>query len=125
MANEILVYIGSSIIMLWGITHIIPTRQIVKGFGEISEDNKKVLTMEVIAEGLALVFLGVLPLIVTALGDSQSLTAKIVYVADGVILLAMALLTLATGARTPTIWYKVCPVVKTAAAILFIFGGTL
>lgn len=125
MANEILVYIGSAIIILWGIAHLIPTRQIVKGFGEISEDNKKVLTMEVIAEGMTLVFLGVLPTLVTALGDAQSLTAKIVYISAGVMLLAMAIITLATGARTPTIWYKICPVVKTAAAILLIFGGTL
>jgi hypothetical protein len=110
---------------LWGIAHLIPTKQIVKGFGGISEGNKKILAMEVIAEGLILVFLGVLPILVTALGDAQSLTAKIVYVAGGAMLLAMALLTLATGARTPTIWYKICPVVKTAAAILLIFGGTL
>ena len=125
MANEILIYIGSAIIILWGIAHLIPTRQIVKGFGEISEDNKKVVAMEVIAEGLTLVFLGVLPILVTAFGDAQSLTAKIVYIAGGAMLLAMAILTLATGARTPTVWYKICPVVKTAAAVLFIFGGTI
>ncbi len=123
--NEILVYIGAAIIIVWGIFHIIPTKAIVKGFGAISEDNKKVLAMETIAEGLTLIFLGALPILVTALGDSQNLTAKIVYLAEGVMLLAMALLTLATGARTPTIWYKICPVIKTAAAILLIFGGTL
>lgn len=124
MINEILVYIGSAIIVLWGIAHIIPTRQIVKGFGEISENNKKVMAMEVIAEGLTLIFLGLLPVLVTAIGDSQSLTAKIVYLTDGVMLLIMAILTLATGARTPVVWYRICPVVKTVAAVLFIFGGT-
>ncbi len=125
MTNEVIIYIGSAIIILWGIAHIIPTKSIVKGFGTISEDNKKILAMETIAEGLALIFLGVLPILVTALGDSQSLTAKIVYVADGAMLLVMAVLTLATGARTPTVWYRICPVVKTIAAVLFIFGGTL
>jgi hypothetical protein len=123
--NEILVYIGSAIIILWGIAHIIPTKAIVKGFGEITEDNKKILTMEVIAEGLTLIFLGALPILVTAIGDYQSLTAQIVYLTDGAMLLAMAILTLATGARTPTIWYRICPVVKTVAAVLLIFGGTL
>jgi len=125
MTNEVLVYIGSAIIILWGIAHIIPTRAVVKGFGQISDDNKKVLAMEAIAEGLTLIFLGLLPILVTALGDVQSLTAKIVYVADGVMLLAMALLTLATGARTPVIWYRICPVVKTVVAVLFIFGATI
>jgi hypothetical protein len=123
--NEILVYIGAAIIIVWGIFHIIPTKAIVKGFGAISEDNKKVLAMETIAEGLTLIFLGALPILVTALSDSQGLTAKIVYLAGGAMLLAMALLTLATGARTPVIWYKICPVVKTLAAVLFIFGSTL
>lgn len=125
MITEALIYTGSAIIIMWGIAHIIPTKNIVKGFGAISEDNKKIIAMETIAEGLTLVFLGILPILVTALGDSQSLTAKIIYLADGAMLLAMAVLTLATGARTPTIWYKICPVIKTAAAILLIFGGTL
>jgi hypothetical protein len=125
MTNNILVYIGSAIIMLWGIAHIIPTKAIVKGFGEIAEDNKKILAMETIAEGLTLIFLGILPILVTALGDVQSLTAQIVYLSSGVMLLVMAILTLATGARTPTIWYRICPVVKTVVAVLFIFGATL
>ena len=123
--NEILIYIGAAIIILWGIAHVIPTKAIIEGFGEISEDNKKVLAMEIIAEGLTLIFLGALPVLVSAIGDSQSLTARIVYLTSGVMLLAMAILTLATGGKTPVIWYKICPVVKTAAAVLFIFGGTL
>ena len=41
--NEILLYIGSAIIILWGIAHLIPTRAIVDGFGDISEENKKII----------------------------------------------------------------------------------
>ena len=123
--NEILIYIGAGIIILWGIAHIIPTKNIVKGFGAISEDNKKVLTMEVIAEGLTLIFLGVLPLLVTALSDFQNSAAHIVYISSAMMLLVMALLTLFTGARTPVIWYKICPVVKTAVAVLFILVAVL
>jgi hypothetical protein len=125
MVNEALIYTGSAIIILWGIAHIIPVRAIVRGFGAITEDNKKVLTMEVIVEGLALIFLGALAVLVTAIGDSMSLTAKIVYLAAGAMLLAMALVTLATGARTPTIWYKICPVIKTIVGVMFIFGSTI
>jgi hypothetical protein len=123
--NEALIYIGAGIIILWGIAHIIPTKNIIKGFGELSGDNKKVLTMEVIAEGLTLIFLGLLPILVTALGDSQSATAHIVYLAGAVMLLAMAVVTLLTGARTPVIWYKICPAVKTLVAILYILGSVL
>ena len=123
--NETLLYIGSAIVILWGIAHIIPTKPIVSGFGEISKDNKKVLTMELLAEGLTLIFLGILPLLVTILADYQSDVAGIVYLACAVMLLVMAVLTALTGARTPAIWYKLCPAVKTVVAVLFILGSVL
>jgi hypothetical protein len=123
--NETLLYIGSIVIILWGIAHIIPTKAIVNGFGEISEDNRKVLTMELIAEGLTLIFLGVLPLLVTLLVGVQDRTNGIVYLACAVMLLVMAVLTAMTGGRTSTIWYKLCPAIKTVVAVLFILGGIL
>ena len=125
MINDILLYIGAGIITLWGIAHIIPTKSIVGGFGEISEDNKKIITMESIAEGITLCFLGVLVLLVTSLADSQSQVAYIVYLACAVMLLIMAILTALTGARTSILPYKICPVVKTIVAILFILGSVL
>jgi hypothetical protein len=125
MMNETLIYIGSAIIILWGAAHIAPTRAIVKGFGDISEDNKKIAAMEIIAEGLTLIFLGVLPLLVTVLTDFSSRAAHIVYVGCAVMLLAMAAVTLLTGAQTPTIWYKICPAVKTVVAALFIIGSVV
>jgi len=123
--NETLLYIGSIVIILWGIAHIIPTKAIVNGFGEISEDNRKVLTMELIAEGLTLIFLGVLPLLVTLSVGVQDRTAGIVYLACAVMLLVMAILTGMTGASTSTIWYKLCPAIKTVVAVLFILSRIL
>jgi hypothetical protein len=123
--NEALIYIGAGIIILWGVAHLIPTKAISKGFGAISGDNKKILTMELVSEGLTLIFLGVLPILVTAIGDAQSSTAHIVYLAAAVMLLVMAVVTQATGALTPAIWYKICPVVKTLAAVLYILGAVL
>ena len=125
MAGDILLYVGASIITLWGIAHIIPTKSIVSGFGEISEDNKKIITMESIAEGITLGFIGVLVLLITGLGEPQSQTAFIVYLACAVMLLVMAILTTMTGARTSILPYKICPAVKTIVAILFILGGVL
>ena len=123
--NEIYLYIGSAIIILWGIAHIIPTRAIIKGFGDISADNKKILAMEIIAEGLTLIFLGVVPLLIIFLGWPYSINGFIIYRAEAGLLLVMAVLTLLTGARTPPIWYKICPLVKTIVAILFILGSVI
>ena len=123
MLNETLIYIGSSIIIAWGIAHLIPTRQIVKGFGDISDDSKKILTMELLAEGFTLIFLGVLPLVFTILSGPQGKPADIVYLSAAAMLLLMAVLTAFTGARTPDIPYKICPVIKTVTAVLFILGS--
>ncbi len=122
---DLLLYIGSVIIILWGITHIVATRPIVGGFGSISEDNRKILVMEIVAEGLTLCFLGLLVLLVTLLAGSGSQAALVTYIASAVMLLVMAVLTGLTGARTPAIPFKICPAVKTVVAILFILGSLL
>lgn len=125
MNNITLLYIGSIIIILWGIAHLIPTKAIVKGFGNISEDNKKIITMESIAEGLTLCFIGILVVLVTISGNPNSLTAHIVYLSCAAMLFIMAILTTLTGARTSILPYKICPVVKTIVAILFLLGSIL
>ena len=89
MLNEILLYVGAGIITVWGIAHLIPTRAIVNGFGNISEDNKKIITMESIAEGITLCFIGILVILVTALADSQSQAAIITYMAAAIMLFIM------------------------------------
>ena len=125
MIINILLYTGSGVIIIWGIAHIIATKPIVKGFGAISEDNKRIITMEAIAEGIALCFLGVLVFLVTLLAGSQNEVAPIVYLACAVMLLIMAILTAMTGARTSILPYKICPAVKTLVAILFFLGSIL
>jgi len=46
MASKIFLYIGSAIMILWGISHIIPTKSVVAGFGTVFTDNTRILTME-------------------------------------------------------------------------------
>ncbi len=103
MINDILLYIGSALITIWGIAHIVPTKSVVNGFGAISQDNKRIITMEWIAEGLTLCFIGLLVLLVTIWGGPQAQTSVIVYRASAVMLVVMAILTSLTGARTPII----------------------
>lgn len=122
MLNEILLYIGSGLIFIWGVAHLIPTKAIVNGFGSISEDNKRIITMESIAEGITLIFLGVLVLLVTIIGSYQNTVSRVVFWACAIMLIVMAMLTALTGARTSILPYKICPFVKMAVAILFILG---
>ena len=57
MTNQILAYIGAGFVAFWGIAHLFPTKNIVADFGEISEDNRHIITMEWIVEGMALIFI--------------------------------------------------------------------
>jgi len=125
MANDVMLYIGSVAITLWGIAHIVPTKPVVAGFGAISEDNRRIITMEWIAEGLTLCFIGLLVLFVTIWGGSESSVSILVYRISAVMLLVMAGVSLFTGARTSILPIKICPIVKTTVAILFILGSVL
>ena len=93
----LLLTIGAILTMLWGIGHLFPTASIVKGFGEISRDNKRIIRMEWINEGFTLIFIGALILIVTFLGDKNSATQNLVYLTSAIMLFTMAILSLFTG----------------------------
>jgi hypothetical protein len=125
MLNSVLLYIGSAVIILWGIAHIFPTKSVVTGFGPLSEDNRRIITMEWIAEGLALCFIGMLVLLTTALHEPSNPVSLLVYRISAAMLIIMAGLTLLTGARTSVVPIKICPLVKTLVAVLFILGSVL
>jgi hypothetical protein len=125
MINAILLYVGAAVITVWGIAHIVPTKSVVNSFGKISQDNRRIITMEWIAEGLTLCFIGLLVLFVTIWGEAQNQTSAIVYLTSAVMLVAMAVLTSTTGARTSIVPIKICPFVKIAVAILFFLGAVL
>jgi hypothetical protein len=120
--NTLFLIIGAVLTLLWGVAHIFPTRGVVRDFGDISTDNKRVITMEWLVEALALIFTGVLVLVVTLTGDPQSLTARMVYRISAVFLLAMATLSLFTGARIQFLPYRLCPVIFTLSAALILLG---
>ncbi len=125
MLNEILLYIGSGAIILWGIGHLAPTKNVLTGFGELAADNLRIITMEWIAEGLTLCFLGVLVLLVTLAGGTSDAVAILVIRTAAVMLVVLAVLSQLTGARTAILPMRLCPYVKTAVAILFFLGITL
>ena len=125
MASDVLVYLGATIITAWGIAHIAPTRSVVAGFGTISDDNRRIILMEWAAEGLALAFIGMLVLLVTAIHGADDGVSRSVYRISAGMLLLMAAWTALTGARTSILPMKICPVVKTAVAALFLVASTL
>ena len=92
--NDVLLYIGSAVLIVWGIAHIIPTKNVVNGFGQISEDNKRMITMEWVAEGLCMIFIGSLVLVITLAKGADDGAMIIVYRTSAIMLLIMAGVTL-------------------------------
>jgi hypothetical protein len=118
--STFLASLAAAITTVWGIAHLIPTRNVVAGFGTLSKDNRLVITQEWIAEGITLTFLGGLIGLVTAVDRVSNPVVTAVYGLAAGMLLVMAVLTAVTGARGSVVFFKICPVVKTVAAVLLL-----
>ncbi len=124
MNGSVLVYLGSLSVVLWGIAHLIPTRGVIRGFGAISRDNQRIIAMEWITEGVALLFVGTLLAVVTWI-DPQSPVSLAVYWASALALVVLAAVSLFTGFRVSFLPYKLCPFIFTASAALTLAGAYL
>ena len=114
-------YLGAALTAVWGMAHLFPTKNVVEGFGDISEDNRHIITMEWIVEGVSLIFIGLLVAIVTYI-DPQTVVSKTVYILSAFALLALALISLFTGFKVKFLPFKLCPFIFTGSAILLMIG---
>ena len=121
MKAEILIYIGAALPFMWGVSHLFPTRSIVQGFGNISEDNLHIIAMEWIIEGIALIFIGSLVALVTFL-DPQNIIATAVYLSSSACLLILTVVSLFTSFKINFLPFKLCPIIFTSSAILMTLG---
>ena len=119
-----LFYLGAAIPAVWGVAHLFPTRTVVVGFGDITVDNQRVLTMEWINEGATLIFIGSLVAAVTWI-DASAAVSHAVYWLCIVMLNALSVISLFTGFRVRFIAYRLCPVIFTGASVLLLAGLVL
>jgi hypothetical protein len=119
-----LAYAASAIVTLWGVAHVVPTARVVQGFADTSEDNRRVITQEWIAEGFTMWFIASLVIGITAISGSHQSSSHWDYGASACMLVAVGALTSVTGARTGVIWFKICPVVMVVSAILLIAASS-
>jgi hypothetical protein len=116
----ILAYTAATLVALWGVAHAIPTRQVLKGFEPITPDNRRVILQEWIAEAFTMWGLAAIVITATIVGGASANVTVWTYRAAAVLLVALAVLTSLTGARTPVIWFKICPVLLTTSALLLL-----
>ncbi|UCF35888.1 MAG: hypothetical protein JSU96_13770 [Acidobacteriota bacterium] len=124
MNAELLIYLGSAMPFLWGVAHLFPTRSVVRGFGDISSDNKNIITMEWIIEGVALMFVGTIVATVTSV-DPRATVSSYVYLASAGCLVILAVVSLFTGFRIAFLPFKLCPVIFLSSAVLIWLGWWL
>ena len=124
MVSEILLYVGGFLPLAWGVAHLFPTRSVVAGFGDISQDNKRIITMEWVVEGVSLIFIGLLVVAVTFI-DRSSSVAKVIYWLCFAELNVLSIVSLLTGFKVGFLPFKLCPVIFTGSSVLIILGSLL
>ena len=121
---DVLLYIAAALTAVWGIAHLFATRGVVAGFGELSADNRRIITMEWIVEGVALLALGVLVAAVTIAGSGGA-AASAAYAVAAATLLVLAVVSLFTGARIAFLPFRLCPLIFATSALLIGLGAWL
>ncbi len=121
MINQILFYAGSAVVLIWGVAHLFPTKSVVKGFGDISLDNKRIITMEWIIEGAALIFVAAVVCCVTFI-EHTAAVSKAVYWLSFAMLNALSIISLMTGFKINFLPFKLCPILFTGSSILILLG---
>jgi hypothetical protein len=122
--NLVLLYLGAALTALWGIAHLFPTNSVVKGFGAISVDNQRIITMEWIVEGVSLIFIGVLVASVTFVAPVGAVS-RAVFLLAAVQLFVLAVVSIFTGFKVNFLPFKLCPIIFTASALLILAGAFL
>jgi hypothetical protein len=118
-----LLYTASALIAAWGLALLIATRDVITEFPSFSVEQRRVFVMGWAIDGLTHLFLSVLIVVVTVLGDPKNTVSRGVYASSASLLAIIAVLTALTGARTSVVWYKVGMIVALAVAVLLVVGG--
>jgi len=121
---QVLAYVAAALIAGWGVAHAIPTTRVVAWIGPKTVDTRRVFTQEWLAESFTMWGMAAVVVAVTVAGPHTQVTAIVYRVVAG-LLVALAVLTALTGARTPKVWFKVCPVLLTTSAALLVVASVL
>ena len=120
--NQSLLFLGSALSVIWGVAHLFPTKGVVRGFGDISTDNRHIITMEWIIEGVSLIFIGVIVALVTFIDPAHPISFAI-YVASILMYVILALISFFTGFKVQFLPYKLCPFIFLTSAALISIGA--
>lgn len=122
--NQILLYLASAMTGLWGVAHLFATRGVVKGFGDLSPDNRQIITMEWIIEGVALISTAAFVAAATAFQPEAPVSGA-VYMVAICTLVILAVVSMFTGFKIKFLPFRLCPFIFGFSAVLIAWGAWL
>ena len=120
--NPVLLYIAAAVTCVWGIAHLFATKGVIAGFGDLSADNRRIITMEWIVEGVALISTAAFVAAATAVEPGAAVSSAVYAVAIGT-LLVLSVVSLFTGFKVAFLPFRLCPVVFGVSAALIAWGA--
>lgn len=100
------------------------TKGVVKGFGDLSADNRQIITMEWIVEGVALISTATFVAAATVVEPGAAVSSAVYAVAIAT-LVALAVVSLFTGFKVAFLPFRLCPLIFGVSAVLIACGAWL
>lgn len=120
--QHISLYLAAAMTALWGIAHLFATKGVVAGFGAITPDNRRIITMEWVVEGVALISTAAFVVAATLVQPEAAVSSAVYGVAIGT-LIVLAIVSLFTGFRIAFLPFRLCPFIFVASAALIAWGA--
>ncbi|MFC2108545.1 hypothetical protein ACFLS5_03695 [Candidatus Bipolaricaulota bacterium] len=122
--NQVLLFVVAGLTGIWGIAHLFAAKGAVAEFGDISVDNRRIITMEWIAVGVALISTASFVAVAAAIDPLSDVSSAVFAVAIGT-LVTLAGVSVFTGFRVSFLPYRLCPFIFSLSAALIAWGAWL
>ena len=124
VVNPSMLYVGAALTDVWGIAHLFATRGGLTGFGDLTADNRRIITMEWIVEGVALTSTAAFVFAATAIQPHAAVSSAVFAVAIGS-LVVLAVVSLFTGFKVAFLPFRLCPVIFGVSVVLIAWAAWL
>ena len=115
-------YLAAVMTASWGIAHLFATKGVVAGFGALTPDNQRIITMEWIIEGVALLSTAAFVTAATLIEPKGVVSSAVYGIAIGT-LIVLAIVSFFTGFRIAFLPFRLCPFIFGASALLIAWGA--
>jgi hypothetical protein len=116
--SSFLAYLSAAVVALWGVMHAVPAKRVIEFLAPPSSESRLIVTQEWIGEAFTMWTLGGLIAVLTAVGGPHVAAVHWSYRVIALAMVAFAMLTAVTGARSTVVWFKICVVLLLGSAAL-------